>query len=255
MRAPKTPSRPRLQGFGLQHPRDARSRAAFAVDGCVPMSSRCRWCRTATTSRRSAPRTGIWGSASLDDARQGRGPACSARAKSAPPRDQREDHRDRVLSDARRSSGPATVRERETRNPIRPHDASRSPSVEWDEARIGMGRKGGDKFGRGTGGLPSPLGEEGGSAKQRRMRAEPQPKTRKGRLRDPLSIGFADPFSHKGRREPFVCSRPTPPAADARHAPLHARHGASHGPCAPDSCRPPAPHRASARCRSSCRRR
>ncbi len=132
--------------FGLQHPRDARSLAAFAVDGCVPMSSRCRWCRTATTSRRSAPRTGIWGSASLDDARQGRGPACSARAKSAPPRYQREDHRDRVLSDARRSSGPATARERETRNPIRPHDASRSPSVGWDEARIGMGRKGGDKF-------------------------------------------------------------------------------------------------------------
>jgi hypothetical protein len=24
--------------FGLQHPRDARSLAAFAVDGCVPMS-------------------------------------------------------------------------------------------------------------------------------------------------------------------------------------------------------------------------
>jgi hypothetical protein len=46
-------------------PRDARYLAAFAVDGCVPMSLRCRWCRTATTSRCPAPRTGIWRSAPL----------------------------------------------------------------------------------------------------------------------------------------------------------------------------------------------
>jgi hypothetical protein len=156
------------------------------------------------------------------EARQRAGPACSARTKSAPPRHQGEDHRDRVLSDARRSSGPATVRERETRNPNRPHDASRSPSVEWDEARIGMGRKGGDKFGRGTGGLPSPLGEEGGSAKQRRMRAEPQPKTRKGRLRDPS-------FIHRLRRHPL------PQGEKGRNARYSAGCGCA--PCA-SSCAP-----------------
>lgn len=38
----ETPGQACLRGSGLGDPGDARSRAAFAVDGCVPMSSRCR---------------------------------------------------------------------------------------------------------------------------------------------------------------------------------------------------------------------
>ena len=131
--------------FGREHPGDARSLAAFAVDGCVPMSGRCRLCRTATTSRCPAPRTGIWGSASLG--RPARAEAClfglCEVGTSALPK--RGSPLSRPVGRAaiqRTRNGPGA------RNPQSPpaHDASRSSPVGWDACRIGAGWWGGDKF-------------------------------------------------------------------------------------------------------------
>lgn len=74
------------------------------------------------------------------DARRGRRPACSACAKSAPPR----------LTSPQRLG---------TRNPQSPpvHDASRSSPVGWDGRRIGTGWAGGDKFSRGRRSFPLSL--------------------------------------------------------------------------------------------------
>jgi hypothetical protein len=164
--------------FELGHSGDARSLTAFAVDGCVSMSKRCRLCRTATTSRCPAPRTGIWGAASLGrrldcrasvDVRQSSllfrhriGPKtafhvsarclraeaclfglCEVGTSALPKRGAPLSRPIGRVAIQRTHNGPGA------RNPQSPpaHDASRSPRS-GGTRRIGLGRRGGDKFRR-----------------------------------------------------------------------------------------------------------
>ena len=125
----ETPGQACLRGFGLGDPGDARSRAAFAVDGCVPMSSRCRM----SNSDDLAPFGSAHGYLGVRFAASpAKGRAClfgpCEVGTSAP--------------------GPArNGRGRETRYPPGPRCLAKPPG-RMDARRIGGRRGGGDKFGK-----------------------------------------------------------------------------------------------------------
>lgn len=191
---------------------------AFAVDGCVPMSSRCRMSNSDDLAP-SGSAHGYLGIRLAWTPGEGGGLPVSARAKSASPH----------LTDPQRPG---------MRNPQShpAHDASRSSPVGWNAASIGPLRGGGDKMTTEPPASGSPSW---------RATTPSRPRSYEEGV-----VGRDEP----DQDESTLAVSATPPAADVRHA--RQRHG--HAPsasCWRGTSTRPAPHRASAGCRRSCRRR